>query len=218
MKLEELTTKIYEDGVARAKAQEEELLGKAREESDRILVEARRKASEIVEAANSEAERARVHLASELKLAGEQALIQLKSRITDCLVENTLPAAVKESLSDKEFVQRLIQEIVAKWNVGDTNVDIGVILPSESQDAVAKRFAANAKELLDRGLEVKFTDDIKTGFQIRPKDGSYRISFQEQDFTSFFENFLRQRTRDVLFPSETGAAGASDGKQAGHGR
>ncbi len=218
MKLEELTTKIYEEGVARAKAQEDELLGKARQESDRILAEARRKASEIVDTANGEAGRARARLASELKLAGEQALSQLKSRISECLVENTLPASVSESLSDKEFVQRLIQEIVGKWNVGDTNVDISVILPMERQEEVANRFAAKAKELLDRGLNVKFSDDLKTGFQIRPKDGSYRISFQEEDFTSFFQSFLRQRTRDVLFPTETDPNGASDDQQAGLGR
>lgn len=218
MKLEDLTTKIYQEGVAKAKEQEEELLGNARKEADRILAEARKKASQIVETAKSEAEQSRARLASELKLAGEQALAQMESRVTECLVDNTLPASVKAGLSDEAFMQQLIREIVEKWNVGDTSVDISVVLPPERREAMKSHFAAKAKDLLDRGLELTYSDEVKTGFQIRPKDGSYRISFREEDFVSFFQGFLRQRTREALFPSRTETVADSNNRQAGQGR
>ena len=81
-----------------------------------------------------------------------------------------------------------------------------------------RRPAEYLTELLDRGLEITFEDGVKSGFQIRPRDGSYKISFEEEDFVSFFREFLRERTRRRLFPSDDSEKGGSPAEQTGQGR
>lgn len=218
MNIEELTKKIYEEGVTKAKQQEEELLDKARKEAEHIVADARRKAAEIVESSRKEAEQSRARLAAEMKLAGDQAVAEIKNRIVDCLVDNTLPKAVKAGLDDPKFVQDLIREIVSKWDTSQTSIDLSVVLPAGARETVAAQFAAKAKELFDRGIEVTYSDEVRSGFQIRPKDGSYRISFQEQDFVTFFRGFLRERTREILFPSQNGSEGNPGANETGKGR
>ncbi len=217
MKIEELTSKIYEEGVAKAKQQESELLEQARKEADRIVAEARESASGIVEKARKEAEQSKARLLSEMKLAGDQAIAELETRITDTLVRNTLPKSVESALDDHEFLQQIIREVVSRWDTSNMNIDIAVVLPPATQESMTKYFASQAKELLDRGLELKFSEELTSGFQIRPKDGSYRVSFQKADFVSFFRQFLRDRTREILFPATETTEGET-GEQAGPAR
>ena len=43
---------------------------------------------------------------------------------------------------------------------------------------------------------------MKGGFKIGPADGSYKISFSEDDFENFFKSFLRPKTIEMLYPGE----------------
>ena len=57
----------------------------------------------------------------------------------------------------------------------------------------------NNKELIDKGLEIKFDQSVNSGFQVSPKDGSYKVSFTEDDFTNFFKQYLRPKLAEILF-------------------
>lgn len=218
MKIEELTQKIYEDGIEKAKKLEEEALEGARKEADRIVADARQKADEVAQAAAKEAERSKAGLDRELKLAGDLAVAQVKKRIADCLVDALLPKSVGAALDDPAFMQQLILEIAKNWDLGRTNVDVEIVLSKQAQQAMADRFAAQTRELLDRGIEVGFSDDLKSGFRIQPKDGGYRVSFAEENFVAYFRDFLRERTRKVLFPENEQEAAQESGDQTGQQR
>jgi len=202
MKIEELTHKIYEEGIEKAKKQEQELLEAARREADRIVAEARSKAEENAERMKQEAAQSKAVLDRELKLAGGLALAQVKQRITDCLVDAVLPDSVASALDDPAFMEQLILEVARRWDFGRTNVDISMVLPQDTQRSMSGQFAAKMQQLLDRGIEVTFSDSLKSGFRIVPKDGSYRISFEETSFIAFFRDFLREGTRKTLFPHD----------------
>jgi len=202
MKIEELTQKIYEDGIEKAKKLEEEVLEGARKEADRIVADARRKADEIAKTAERDAERSKAGLDRELKLAGDLAVGQIKKRIADCLVDAVLPKSVDGALDDPAFMRQLILEIAKNWDLGRTNPDVEIVLSKQAQQAMSDRFAAQTKELVDRGIEVSVSEELKSGFRIAPKDGGYRVSFAEENFIAFFRDFLRERTRKALFPSD----------------
>ncbi len=208
MKIEELTAKIYEEGVAKARQQGDELVSKSREEADKLLAEAKDKARDIVEKAESEAEQKKARIEAELHTAAEQALDQLRNRIVDALVDSALPKSVGEALADADFVRKLIDEVVTRWDASKTSVDVEVVLPEALKKETAGYFSAKAGEALDKGLDLSFSPELKgRGFQIRSKDGSYRISFLEEDFISFFRPFLRERTRSLLFPAHDKGSG-----------
>lgn len=201
MKIEELTKKIYSEGIDKAKKLEQEAVEKAQAEADRILSEARKRADELTSEAEQKAKSAKEALDRELKQAGELALAQIKRQVADCLVDALLPESVETAMQDSAFMQKLILQIAENWNPG-TNVDVEIVLSAAGQQELSDQFNARAKQLLDRGLELKFSDQLSSGFRIQPKDGGYRISFEEESFVAFFREFLRERTRAALFPTD----------------
>ncbi len=200
MKLDELTDKLYEKGIGKAKNEADTLLAQAREKADRILADAQKKSEEIVAKSNNDAAQAKKQMASEISLASEQAISALKSKIRDLLTRTVVSESVNQVVSDKEFTKKLILTIAEKWDPEKTSLDLAIILPPKDQEAVVSYFMSNAKDILDKGLLVQASDTVQDGFQIAPKDGSYKISFSEEAFNQFFLAFLKGKAHEVLFP------------------
>ena len=59
--------------------------------------------------------------------------------------------------------------------------------------------AKNAKALLDKSVEIKQVNGLKTSFSIAPADGSYKVNFGEGEFEAFFKSFLRPQMVELLF-------------------
>ena len=58
---------------------------------------------------------------------------------------------------------------------------------------------ANAKDLLDKGVKIEKVSGHEAAFSIIPADGSYKVSFGEDEFVAFFKEFLRPQLIEMLF-------------------
>ena len=192
-KIQELTEKIYNEGVEKGRSEAERLVAEANDKAAEIVKAAEAQAQEIVAQARKAAEELNANTRSELKLYGGQAVGAMKSEIAT-LVTDTI---VKESL-DKAFKDNLLKEVIIKiaerWNSDEQLV----ISTSEAEELKAF-FAAKAKELLDKGVEIKQVNGLKTLFSIAPADGSYKVNFGEGEFEAFFKSFLRPQMVELLF-------------------
>ena len=56
-----------------------------------------------------------------------------------------------------------------------------------------------AKSLLDGGVKIEKVSGKNAGFTIVPADGSYKVSFGEDEFVAFFKEFLRPGLVEMLF-------------------
>ena len=191
-KIQELTEKIYNEGVEKGRNEAERLVAEANAKAADIVKAAEAQAQEIVAAARKAADELNANTRSELKLYGEQAIGAMKSEIAT-LVTDTV---VKESLN-KAFKDNLLKEVILKiaerWNSDEQLV----ISTSEAEELKAF-FAAKAKELLDKGVEVKQINGVK-GFSVSPADGSYKVNFGEGEFETFLKSFLRPQIVKLLF-------------------
>ena len=52
---------------------------------------------------------------------------------------------------------------------------------------------------LNQKFEVVPDKNIRYGFKIGPKDGSYFISFSDKDFENLFREYMRPRIIEMLF-------------------
>lgn len=198
--MDELTDKLYENGIGKAKNEADAILAEARSKADQIIADAQKRAEEIAAQSNSDAANTKKQTASEISLASEQALSTLKSNIRDLLTQSIVGENVGQVVNDKEFIKKLIVTIAEKWNPEKASLDLSVILPAKDQEEFVNFFKSNAKAILDKGLEIKSSENVKGGFQVAPKDGSYKISFNEEAFNQFFLAFLRGKAQEVLFP------------------
>lgn len=199
-KLQDITEKIYQEGVEKGNAEAQKIVDDAKQEAERILTEAKSKAESIVDDAKKQASETQVNTQNEIKLSAKQALNGLKQQITDLINNSVVENAVSESFTDKAFIQQIIDTTLKNWSTGGAEaMDIDVLLPESDKEAIAKHLAGSVKEMLDKGIEVNPEADLQNGFQIAAKDGSYKVSFSDEDFAAFFKQYLRPKLIDILF-------------------
>ncbi len=199
-KLQELTRKIYEEGLEKGKKEAEEMLQNAKKEAESLIKNAHAEAAGIKDHATKEAEELRKNVRSELAMSAKQAITAIKQQITDLVVDEAVSAAMQKSFGDKDFVKILIAKMVENWKTIDTSSgDILLIVPENERNQYDDFFMKKIAGVVQSGIEINFEEGIKSGFSLGPKDGSYKISFTEQDFSRFFKQYLRPRTAKLLY-------------------
>lgn len=195
-KLQELTRKIYDEGLEKGKKEAQEIVDHAKKEADEILSKARKEARHIIEQANTEAEEQKKNVHNELSMSSRQALSAVKQKIADLLNQKAVEQALGKTFDDRDFVKNLIVKIIEQWaQISKSGQGVVLYLPEKDrqqfEDFLLNKLAANVKQ----GLDLDFEEGIKSGFRIGPKDGSFKISFTDKDFENFFKQFLRPRTQ-----------------------
>ncbi len=192
-KIQELTEKIYAEGVEKGKAEAERLVAEAEAKAAAIVAEAEAKAAAVIAAAEKNAQELNANTRSELKLYGAQAIGALKSEVATIVTDSVVKAAVKEAVSG-DALKALIVKIAERWSANEPLV----ISTTEAAELKAF-FAAKAKTLLDKGVEIKQVNGKKTSISIAPADCSYKVNFGEGEFETFFNSFLRPQMVELLF-------------------
>jgi len=199
-KILELTEKIYNEGVAKAKKEAEQIIAKAKMEADNIINAAKNREKEIAEQAQKQSGELKRNADSEIRLAARQFISNLKQQISGLITTAQVEVPIKDAFKDEKFVKNIILTIIKNWNPQKPEeLNISLLLPQKEEKELTDFFSNKTKELLDSGLEINFEPNIKSGFKIGPKDGSYYISFTDKDFENYFKNYLKDRTRKMIF-------------------
>jgi len=193
-KIQELTSKLYSEGVEKGKEEAERVIAEARAREQQILNEAEAKASEIIAAAQKQQAELKRHTEAELKLYAAQSAEALKTEIVNLVTDKLSTLNVKAAMEEKSFMQKIIVELVRDWSKNET-LSIGVQDPKELESYIA----SNMKNLLDKELKIESVNGIKTGFTLSPEDGSYKVRFGEDEFIAYFKEFLRPQIQNLLF-------------------
>ncbi len=202
-KLQELTEKIYQEGVNKAKDEAEKLKAAAQKEADDLVSDAKKQAEGIMKDAEKQAEELKDNAMNELQLSARQLISDTRQKVVNLIETKVVEPEVKATFKDVEFTQKVIHTLVENWNPkGDERVEISVLLPKEKQKEFETFFKGKTTEMLGKGTEISFSDKIKGGFKIGPKEGGYLISFSDEDFDNLFRGYLRPRLIEMLFDIE----------------
>lgn len=193
-KIQELTEKIYKEGVEKGNEEAERIIADANARKETILSDAEAEAKQIVAAAEKQAAELKKNTEAELKLFASQSLEALKSEVVNLITGEITSSNVKAVVSDTAFMQKLILEMAKKWAEKEA-----IIIQAADADALASYFESNAKSLLDKGVKIEKVNGHKASFTIVPADGSYKVSFGEDEFAAFFKEFLRPQLVEMLF-------------------
>ncbi len=193
-KIQELTSKLYTEGVEKGNAEADKIIKEAEEKENGILEAAQTKAQQIIEAAEKKSTEINTNAEAELKLFASQALEALKTEITNIITNKLSTSNVKAAMVDKVFMQKLITNLMQNWSDHQT-----MVVSVENKDELEKHIEANAKSLLDSKLIIESVNGVKTGFVIAPEDGSYKVKFGEDEFIEYFKEYLRPQIQKLLF-------------------
>jgi V/A-type H+/Na+-transporting ATPase subunit E len=202
-KLQELTNKIYQEGLEKGKNEADQIIDKAKKEAEKMISSARDEASQIRDEANKDAEELKKNTASELTMSTRQAITTIKQQISNIVATEAVKDALGKAFDDKDFIKNLILKIAENWDkIEKDGQDVMMILSEKDKKELEGFLMKKAAEKIKGALEINFEESIKSGFKIGPKDGSYILSFTDEDFKTFFKQYLRPRTRKFFEEEE----------------
>ena len=150
-KLQELTDRLYNEGLSKGRQEADQLLAKARQEAQAIVAQAREEAESIRAAAEKQAAETRTMVEGDLKMASTQAGSASRQQVENMVITKAVANPVGAALSDSSFVQELIATVVKAFNAANPDgVGLDVILPESKQNALEQAFTNEAVKNLSK--------------------------------------------------------------------
>ena len=197
-KLQELTQKLYDEGLAKGKQDGEAFLLKAQAEAEGIVKKAKEEAEAILAKARKDADDFKVKVEGDVKMAASQAVQATRTDIENLVIAKVADCTVEKALSNEDYLKGIITAVAQKFSA-DEPADLALVLP-ESLKAGLEPFVKNELgKLLGKGVEATFSKKVAGGFKIGPKDGGYFVSLTDDTFKDLIGSYLRPATKKLLF-------------------
>ena len=197
-KLQELTDKLYKEGLSKGKEEGEAILAKANEKAAEIIEDAKKQAESILRKAQKDALDYKTKVEGDVKMAAVQSLQATRKDIENLMVGKMTDKQVASVLSSADFVKEVIKAVAEKFNAEEA-VDLNVVLPDSLKKELEPFVGGELASILKGGVTAEFSKKVAGGFTIGPKDGSYFISLTDETFKSLIGDYLRPATRKILF-------------------
>lgn len=195
-KLQELTDKLYNQGLSKGKQEGEAILENARKEAAEILKGAEKSAEEIKAKAAKEAEAYKTKVEGDVKMAAVQAVQAVRKEIENLIVAKIISEPSTKALDNAAFLAGIIKTVAEKFN-SQEQVELSVILPEAMQAEIGNYLKGASAAILEG--DVSFSRKFSGGFKIGPKDGGYFIDFSDEAFAALLGEYMRPATRKLLF-------------------
>ena len=197
-KLQELTQKLYEEGLAKGKQDGEALLEKAKSEAEGIVKQAQEEAEAILAKARKDAEDFKVKVEGDVKMAAQQAVQATRSDIENLVVSKVVDGTVDKALANEDYIKGIITAVAQKFSA-DEPADLSLVLPESLKSALEPFVKNELGKILGKGIDASFSKKVAGGFKIGPKDGGYFVSLTDDTFKDLIGSYLRPATKKLLF-------------------
>lgn len=201
-KLQEITEKIYQEGVSRGNEEAEKIIAEARKESVRMTENAEEKAGQIIAAAERKAGEIIKNAESEIKLAFRLSQNSLRQDIENKIAFRIIDEPVSEIFSDNSFLAGLIGIIAEKWAQQGNDEGFEIRMPEEILPDVEKFLEEKLNKTLSDRVTLNPGKSMVKGFEIHPSGREYKISVSDSNMAEFLRDFIRPRLAELLFGEE----------------
>ena len=161
-KLQELTQKLYEEGLAKGKQDGEALLQKAQSEAEGIVKQAQEEAEAILAKARKDAEDFKVKVEGDVKMAAQQAVQATRTDIENLVVSKVVDGTVDKALANEDFIKGIITAVAQKFSA-DEPADLSLVLPESLKSALEPFVKNELGKLLGKGIDASFSKKVAGG-------------------------------------------------------
>jgi len=201
-KIQELTEKIYQEGVDKAQNQATILIKEAEEKAAGLINDAQQKADNTIQEAERKSQEIYQGIKDELQSISKQVLAITKEKITESIVTDASKKLSETLLDDKDFLKSIILELVNKWDMGSGPIDdLSLVLSEKQMGKLDDFFKSGALQIMQSKKQILFDSSIKKGFQIIAKSEGFKVSFSDEDLENFFKQFMKPTIQEYLFTS-----------------
>ena len=196
-KLQELTQKLYNEGLSKGKEEGEAILAKAKADAEEIVKKAQEEAASIIEKAQKEAADHKVKVEGDEKMASIQAVQATRAGIENLIVAKATEP-VKDALAQEAYLKEIITAVAKNFSAQESQ-DLALVLPEKLQKNLEPFVQGELSKVLGKGVEASFSKKMNGGFKIGPKDGGYFISLTDEAFQALIGDYMRPATKKILF-------------------
>lgn len=197
-KLQELTERLYNEGLSKGKAEGEQLVENAKAEAAAIVAKAREEAAAIAAKAEKDAEDLKSKVESDLKMASAQCLQATRKDIENLVCGKLVDEKVGAALKDEGFIKEIIKAVAAKFDSTEA-ADLELVLPESLKAELGPWVSEELSKTLKNNVQASFSKKVAGGFTIGPKDGGWFVSLTDKSFDELIAQYLRPVTRKLLF-------------------
>jgi V/A-type H+-transporting ATPase subunit E len=198
-KIQELTEKLYHEGLSKGQQEADIIIAQARTEAEKILSEAQNRANEIETTAKKQAAEIKANTDAEIKLAGKQIISEIKQSVENMILTKAVSSDVKHAFDEVAFVRELIRTATERFNPHLSNdINLFIIVPEGQKNSVSDYLASKVSSVLS-SIEIYEDSRMKSGFKIGSKDEGFYIGFTDEDFDNLFKTYLRPKVSELLF-------------------
>lgn len=193
-KIQQLTDKLYAEGLQKGKSDAEKMIETAKNDAAKIIADAKAEAERIIVAATTKEEELAVNTRKELVLAGNQMINDVQISVRETVLSATLAEDIKTNFEDSKFVAKLIEQLITAWAKG------GVVeVPAAMEGEVNDFLKAKLSEELKSATVIKPSQSLKEGFRVEMEGGHYYINFGKEEFQLFLTDYLRPKVSEIIF-------------------
>lgn len=193
-KLQQLTEKLYSEGLAKGQAEGAQILETSLTQAAEIIAQAQAEAAQIIEKAQSDASELKAGAEGELRLAATQMTSELRSQIERMITAQVTEQATGSAWSDPQFIKELIIKAAQSFNPSQAN-PVNIVVPEQ----MAQQVRESLHGQLTQGIEIVTDSRLKVPFRIAPANGEYYVSFTQEDFDTLFRSYIRPMVAGILY-------------------
>ena len=209
--VQELIDRLRERGVEEGREQAEQLLADARRRAAQMLEQARQEAAETLQHARKEADNIRAAGEEALRLAGRDAALTLKEEISERFADQ-VRRLVSHSLSDEQFIERLILEIAGRTVPKDSGEPMELLLPEDwvpleelrrhpeevTEGTLSHFVLALAGDMVREGFTLGATVDNSSGIVVKMVNDDAEITLDDKSISRLLLRHLLPRFRAMM--------------------
>ena len=193
--LKNLIDKIKKDGVEQAEQDAAKIITNAKEKAAVIIDNAKATAQTIIDEAKQESARFRQSSEQALKQSARDALLTLRSRVTE-FFGRVVKNKVQEELASASLKEIILQAV--EHSIKDGMHEIEVVVSEKDKQLLQKTlFASLRKEAKDKVL-LKDNKNINKGFRIGEQGKDSYLDFTDQAISDGFKRYLNPKLTDAL--------------------
>lgn len=193
--LQELIDKIKKEGVESAEQEAEQILKEARKNADAVIAEAEEKAKNMQTKAKKDIQQQEMAGKEALLQAGRDVIISLEKKITS-IFDEIIRQSTEDAMKGKAL-EDIVAAMVSEW-VKKNSPDISVLLSEEDRKALESNLLKRLQDEIKKGVEIKVSDTLHSGFFISEKDGSAYYNFSAEGIAEIIAEYVNPKLAEII--------------------
>lgn len=193
--LQELIDKIKKEGVENAEQEAERILSEANKKAEEIIADAEEKAKNMQSKAKKEIQQQEIAGKEALTQAGRDVILSLEKKIT-AIFDEIIKKNTEEAMKGKALENSIVS-LVSEW-VKKGSADISVLLSESDLAALESTLMKSLQDEVKKGVEIKLSDSLQSGFLISEKDGSSYYNFSAEGIAEIISEYVNPKLAEVV--------------------